>query len=186
MAEFVHSSMAAAGLVSKESMAISEQESIETGCYGCITAVQINNEKVSFSLIISFLFFSFLFFSFLLFLSFFSSQTYSFQNFAFIEFRTPEDATGAVSLDGINLEGHALKLRRPKDYVPLPEAPTATDEKFIPGIVSTNVPDTENKIFVGGLPSYLNEVFLNSFLSSSFSHIFPRNKLKSFCLLMGL
>ena len=51
MAEFVHSSMAAAGLVSKESTTISEQESIETGCYGCITAVQINNEKVtSFSL----------------------------------------------------------------------------------------------------------------------------------------
>ena len=46
MAEFVHSSMVAAGLVSEESMAVSEQESIETGCYGCITAVQINNEKV--------------------------------------------------------------------------------------------------------------------------------------------
>ena len=53
-----------------------------------------------------------------------------------------------------------MKLRRPKDYVPLPDqAPVQTEEKFIPGIVSTNVPDTENKIFCGGLPSYLNEVF---------------------------
>ena len=57
-----------------------------------------------------------------------------------------------------------MKLRRPKDYVPLPDqAPTQSEEKFIPGIVSTNVPDTENKIFVGGLPSYLNEVFFLPF-----------------------
>jgi hypothetical protein len=31
-------------------------------------------------------------------------------------------------------------------------------QKYIPGIVSTNVLDTDHKIFVGGLPAYLTEV----------------------------
>lgn len=27
----------------------------------------------------------------------------------------------------------------------------------VPGVISTNVPDTPNKIFIGGLPSYLTD-----------------------------
>ena len=30
-------------------------------------------------------------------------------------------------------------------------------QTHIPGVVSTVVPDTENKVFIGGLPNYLNE-----------------------------
>ena len=65
-----------------------------------------------------------------------------------------------MNLDGITLDGQALKIRRPKDYVPPPSSrgPENKESVYIPGIVSTNVPDTEHKVFVGGLPSYLTEV----------------------------
>jgi len=36
----------------------------------------------------------------------------------------------------------------------------------VPGVVSTNVPDTVNKIFIGGLPSYLNDEQVMELLSS--------------------
>ena len=44
------------------------------------------------------------------------------KNYAFLEFEHSRIATDAMSLDGIILEGNTLKLRRPKDYVPLPES----------------------------------------------------------------
>lgn len=37
---------------------------------------------------------------------------------------------------------------------------------YVPGVVSTNVPDTVNKIFVGGLPSYLNDEQVMELLKS--------------------
>ncbi|KAI8370545.1 uncharacterized protein BYT42DRAFT_92502 [Radiomyces spectabilis] len=85
------------------------------------------------------------------------------KNFAFVEFQTPEQATAAMSLDGIMFEGHSLKVRRPKDYVP----PTGYDSgSYPPGMVSMMVPDTPNKIFVGGLPSYLNQEQVMELLTS--------------------
>jgi splicing factor U2AF 65 kDa subunit len=36
---------------------------------------------------------------------------------AFAEFLTPEDATAALSFDGRSLNGSALRIRRPKEYV---------------------------------------------------------------------
>jgi hypothetical protein len=36
---------------------------------------------------------------------------------AFAEFLTPEDATTALSFDGRSLNGSALRIRRPKEYV---------------------------------------------------------------------
>jgi hypothetical protein len=36
----------------------------------------------------------------------------------------------------------------------------------VPGVVSTNVPDSANKVFVGGLPSYLNEEQVMELLKS--------------------
>lgn len=36
----------------------------------------------------------------------------------------------------------------------------------VPGVVSTNVPDSINKIFVGGLPTYLNEEQVMELLKS--------------------
>lgn len=57
----------------------------------------------------------------------------------------------------------ALKIRRPKDYVGADPNEIAP---YVPGVVSTNVPDTVNKIFVGGLPSYLNDEQVMELLKS--------------------
>merc|ERR1711860_385857 len=67
------------------------------------------------------------------------------KNFAFLEFRSVDETTQAMAFDGINFQGQSLKIRRPRDYQPLP------------GVVSTVVPDSQFKIFIGGLPNYLNE-----------------------------
>lgn len=37
--------------------------------------------------------------------------------YAFIEFRTTEEASVGMSLDGITLQTHSLRVRRPKDYM---------------------------------------------------------------------
>jgi len=60
-----------------------------------------------------------------------------------------------MAFDGVNYNGYSLKLRRPKDYQPLPGQSDASI--YIPGVISTNVPDTPNKVFVGGLPPYFTE-----------------------------
>lgn len=77
------------------------------------------------------------------------------RNFAFIELENPELATKGLAFDGISYQDHTLKVRRPRDYV----GSDTVDPNvgFIRGIISTNVPDTPNKIFVGGLPSALTE-----------------------------
>ena len=55
----------------------------------------------------------------------------------------------------------------PDDYQPMPGhseqpggAPMGGAPGHIPGVVSTVVPDSANKVFLGGLPNYLNEVTL--------------------------
>ncbi|XP_066910518.1 splicing factor U2AF 65 kDa subunit-like [Clytia hemisphaerica] len=87
------------------------------------------------------------------------------KNFAFLEFRSVEETTLAMAFDGIILQGQALKIRRPKDYHPIPGI-TETQQTHIPGVVSTVVPDTENKVFIGGLPNYLNEDQVKELLSA--------------------
>jgi splicing factor U2AF subunit len=61
-----------------------------------------------------------------------------------LQFRSPEEASAAISFDGIIFQNNALKIRRPKDYL---------GEGAAPG----GVPDSPNKIFVGGIPSYLGD-----------------------------
>lgn len=78
------------------------------------------------------------------------------KNFAFLEFRSVDETTQAMAFDGINFQGQSLKIRRPRDYQVLPgmsENPSIN----VPGVVSTVVQDSPNKIFLGGLPNYLNE-----------------------------
>lgn len=75
------------------------------------------------------------------------------RNFAFIELEEPELATKGLGFDGISFQDYTLKVRRPRDY----QGPEISTAGLIPGIVSTNVPDTPNKIFIGGLPSALTE-----------------------------
>ncbi|KAF9208149.1 U2 small nuclear RNA auxiliary factor 2 [Haplosporangium sp. Z 27] len=79
------------------------------------------------------------------------------KNYAFVEFRTPEEATAAMAFDGIVFQAQTLKIRRPKDYQPPEGASNEVPQIHVPGVISTNVPDSENKIFIGGLPLYLND-----------------------------
>ncbi|KAL0953567.1 hypothetical protein HGRIS_004785 [Hohenbuehelia grisea] len=76
------------------------------------------------------------------------------KNYAFVEFRSAEDATAAMAFDGIIFINGPLKIRRPKDYGGVD---MSSPSVHVPGVVSTNVPDSINKVFVGGLPVYLNE-----------------------------
>ena len=69
-----------------------------------------------------------------------------------------------MAFDGIIFINGPLKIRRPKDYGGMDlSAPPGV---HVPGVVSTNVPDSENKIFVGGLPTYLNEEQVQELLKS--------------------
>ncbi|KAI8084439.1 uncharacterized protein BX664DRAFT_336995 [Halteromyces radiatus] len=80
------------------------------------------------------------------------------KNYAFVEFKTPEQATMAMAFDGIQFQGQILKIRRPKDYQPPADGsgdytgPTYTQAH---GLAS--VPDSPDKIFIGGLPTYLTD-----------------------------
>ena len=68
-----------------------------------------------------------------------------------------------MAFDGIIFLNGPLKIRRPKDY----GGPDAIGPSMhVPGVVSTNVPDSANKIFVGGLPTYLNEEQVMELLKS--------------------
>ena len=62
-----------------------------------------------------------------------------------------------MAFDGINFKGQALKLRRAHDYQPIPGGGGMDGFAGVPGVVSTVVPDSLQKVFVGGLPNYLNE-----------------------------
>jgi len=94
------------------------------------------------------------------------------KNFAFLEFRSIDEATQAIAFDGINFKGQSLKIRRPHDYQPMPgltDHPTLAMPDNVPiiaGVVSTVVPDSPNKIFIGGLPNYLNEDQVKELLMS--------------------
>jgi len=70
-----------------------------------------------------------------------------------------------MAFDGIIFLNGPLKIRRPKDYGGIDMSITAPSF-HVPGVVSTNVPDSANKIFVGGLPSYLNEEQVMELLKS--------------------
>jgi splicing factor U2AF subunit len=80
------------------------------------------------------------------------------------QFRSAEDATAAMAFDGIMFLNGPLKIRRPKDYGGMEMSGPASFH--VPGVVSTNVPDSANKVFVGGLPSYLNEEQVMELLKS--------------------
>lgn len=98
------------------------------------------------------------------------------KNFAFLEFRSIDETTQAMAFDGklkvwliqhkinlisssgVNFKGQSLKIRRPHDYQPMPGMTDSTPiAQPVLGVISTVVPDSPHKIFIGGLPNYLNE-----------------------------
>lgn len=88
-------------------------------------------------------------------------QTNLDKNFAFLEFRSMDEATQAINFDGILYRGQTLKIRRPHDYHPVTSisssegADAAIHFNGVP--ISPVVPDSPHKIYVGGLPTCLNE-----------------------------
>jgi len=80
------------------------------------------------------------------------------KNFAFLEFRSIDETSQAMAFDGINFKGQTLKIRRPHDYHPTPGGSENP--------MSTIVPDTPHKLFIGGLPNYLNEDQVKELLMS--------------------
>ncbi|GAB1740179.1 hypothetical protein NU219Hw_g5297t1 [Hortaea werneckii] len=97
-----------------------------------------------------------------------SAQVSADKAYALLEFKTAEDATNAMALDGISMEpesmdttngdangsAQGLTIRRPKDYI----VPAVTDEtETEAGVLSSFVPDTQNKISITRIPSYLGE-----------------------------
>ncbi|KAK3675637.1 hypothetical protein LTR78_004278 [Recurvomyces mirabilis] len=116
-----------------------------------------------------------------------SAQLSKDRTYALLEFKTAEDATNGMALDGINMEPEAmdtsngdsngssaqgLQIKRPKDYI----VPAITDEtENEAGVLSTLVPDTQNKISITRIPSYLTEDQVQELLVSF-------GELKSFVL----
>ena len=86
--------------------------------------------------------------------------------FVFIELRDVDETTALLMYDGVIFKDRQLKVRRPADYNPPPSAgpdPVANPNLYaavkglakIQGVVSTNVSDGPNKIYVGNLPNHL-------------------------------
>ncbi|XP_026808993.1 splicing factor U2AF 50 kDa subunit-like [Rhopalosiphum maidis] len=101
------------------------------------------------------------------------------KNFAFLEFRSIDETTQAMAFDGINFKGQSLKIRRPHDYQPTPgmtESNPVTN--YNSGMTLDmmkydsssfglgTVPDSPHKIFIGGLPAYLNDEQVKELLTS--------------------
>lgn len=104
-----------------------------------------------------------------------SAQMAKSQEFALLEFRSPTDATVALAMDGIHMEApdamqngnsngaaKGLVIRRPKDYI----VPSADETEFQEGVVSTEVPDTANKVCVANIPLYLSEEQVTELVTS--------------------
>jgi splicing factor U2AF subunit len=72
-----------------------------------------------------------------------------------LEFKNTNDTTVCLALSGCEFEGKQLQIRRPKDYiVPLIAEDSGAPE---PGQISSNVPDTPNKIMVAKIPEYIQD-----------------------------
>ncbi|KAF2764771.1 hypothetical protein EJ03DRAFT_331555 [Teratosphaeria nubilosa] len=106
-----------------------------------------------------------------------SAQISKDRTYALLEFKSAEDATNAMALDGISMEPDAmnstngasngtaqgLQIKRPKDYI----MPAVTDEtENQAGVLSNAVPDTQFKLSVTHIPSYINEEQVQELLSS--------------------
>ena len=78
------------------------------------------------------------------------------RRFCFLEFRDVGMTTACMALDGININGKGkVKVKRPNDYNPTmapkvhPSGVPILDVSKL-GIVSSNVQDGPNKVFIGG------------------------------------
>ena len=71
-----------------------------------------------------------------------------------------------MAFDGINFKGQSLKLRRPLNYQPVPsnsglESGISGMAGVMPGVISTVVPDSPNKVFFRQIRQNLEIFFFN-------------------------
>jgi splicing factor U2AF 65 kDa subunit len=101
------------------------------------------------------------------------------KRFAFLEFTDPYLTSAALALDGISYQNTPLRLRRPHDYNPVTMAPTGGTPVVFDlsqlNIISSQVPNGPNKLFIGGLARQLAS-------SDVISMLEPFGKLKGFHL----
>ncbi|KAL7670596.1 hypothetical protein ACOME3_005532 [Neoechinorhynchus agilis] len=81
------------------------------------------------------------------------------KNFAFLEFRSIEETTSAMAFDGIIFHGQSLKIRRPRDYQPMPGLNDGYGGNHA-------IADSPHKIYIGSLPTFLNEDQIRELLES--------------------
>lgn len=79
------------------------------------------------------------------------------KSFAFIEFRSVDETTKAMAFDGLDFKGQSLKIRRPHDYQPVIGVGDEFNPAGFAGSISNIVPDSQHKLFIGGLPNHLTE-----------------------------
>ena len=89
--------------------------------------------------------------------------------YSFVEFNSIELTTAVCALDGIKFKGNTLKVRRPNDFRPelILESSLGPIPDLNPstlGVISTNVSDGPNKIFMGGIPNTLADETLMEIL----------------------
>lgn len=94
------------------------------------------------------------------------------RSFVLVEFKAPTDATMALTYDGLSMDEDitmigngmpdkvGLNIRRPQDYI-VPGSAESTGE---PGVVSSVVPDTPNKISISNIPEFIDERQLQELL----------------------
>eukprot|EP00808_Paulinella_micropora_P009579 g20233.t1 len=85
------------------------------------------------------------------------------KQYAFVEMHTASDADVAVCMDGINMNGVVLSVRRHSNFV----EPEGGSPKYnIPGIISSHVANDGHKIFLGSLAPQLTDQEVMDFVSS--------------------
>merc|ERR1719424_2210727 len=110
--------------------------------------------------------------------------TNPYKNYCFVEVKSVEVNAICMMLDGIDFHGVQLKIRRPNDYnaqaaAMLPQRPLPPLHLEKLSIVSTDVPEGPNKIFIGGLPYRLTSSNVREMLD-------PFGQLKSFNLIKDI
>lgn len=85
--------------------------------------------------------------------------------FAFVEFTNAVDSDIAAAMDGAVLLGQPLRIRRPKNYAPVP-GHTPRTWRRPGGVIPTHVPDGPNKVFLGGLAPTLGDDHVREFAAA--------------------
>lgn len=85
--------------------------------------------------------------------------------FAFVEFNCIEDCDISMCMDGLKYMETALRIRSPKDYARPAHLPPPK-KWHIPGVVSTQVANDGNKLFLANLPTDLTDFQIREFVST--------------------